>query len=54
MEDALERLALKIEERERIRKKRVPTRKSRAVRARQLEAKRRRGQLKRLRARISE
>ena len=54
MEDALERLARRIEESKRVRKKRVPTRKSKAVRARELEAKKKRGEMKRLRGKVSE
>ncbi|MDT8367239.1 MAG: hypothetical protein RRA15_12255, partial [bacterium] len=54
MEDALRRLAERIEERrkEGRRKKRVPTRKSRAVRERELEAKKKRGGVKSLRKRV--
>ena len=52
MEDALERLSRKIEESKRVPKKRVPTRKSKAVRARELEAKRRRGEAKKLRGKV--
>ena len=52
MEDALERLARRIEESKRVRKKRVPTRKSKAVRARELEAKKKRGEMKRLRGKV--
>ncbi len=54
MEDALERLAQRIEDSKRVRKKRVPTRKSRAVRSRELEAKKKRGQMKRLRGKVSD
>jgi protein subunit release factor A len=52
MEDALERLAQRIEESKRIRKKRVPTRKSKAVRSRELETKKKRGEVKKLRGKI--
>jgi ribosome-associated protein len=52
MEDALERLARRIEESKRVRKKRVPTRKSKAVRSRELEAKKKRGEMKRLRGKV--
>ena len=54
MEDALERLARKIEDSKKVRKKRVPTRKSRAVRTRELEAKKKRGQMKKLRGKVSD
>ncbi len=54
MEDALERLAERIEDSKRIRKKRVPTRKSRAVRTRELETKKKRGQMKKLREKVSD
>ena len=54
MEDALERLARKIEDSKKVRKKRVPTRKSRAVRSRELEAKKKRGQMKKLRGKVSD
>ena len=54
MEDALERLGQRIEDSKRVRKKRVPTRKSRAVRSRELEAKKKRGQMKRLRGKVSD
>jgi len=54
LEDALERLALRIEESKKTRKKRVPTRKSRSVRTRELEAKKKRGQVKRLRSKVDE
>jgi protein subunit release factor B len=56
LQDALERLALKIEERKREarRKKRVATKKSRAVRERELKEKKKRGLLKSLRGRISD
>jgi protein subunit release factor B len=52
--DALERLARKIEERkiDARRKKRVATKKSRAVRERELEEKKRRGSVKSLRGRV--
>ena len=53
MEDALERLAQRVEESKRIRKKRVPTRKSKAVRTRELAAKKKHGQMKRLRGKVS-
>ena len=52
MEDALNRLALKIEESRKVLKKRVPTRKPAGVRTRELEAKKRRGELKRLRGKV--
>ena len=54
MEDALERLAQRVEESKRIRKKRVPTRKSKAVRTRELAAKKKRGEMKRLRGKVSD
>ena len=54
LEDALERLALRIEESKKTRKKRVPTRKSRSVRTRELEEKKKRGQVKRLRSKVDE
>ena len=54
MEEALERLARRIEESKKSRKKRVPTRKSRSVRTRELEEKKKRGDVKRLRAKIDE
>ena len=54
MEDALERLAQRVEESKRIRKKRVPTRKSKAVRTRELAAKKKRGQMKKLRSKVSD
>ncbi len=54
MEDALERLARRIEESKRVRKKRVPTRKSKAVRSRELETKKKRGEVKKLRGKVSE
>ena len=56
LQDALERLALRIEERkkEERRKKRVATRKSKAVRERELKEKKKRGSLKSLRGRISD
>ena len=54
MEDALSRLAERIEERRRAsrRKRRTPTRKSRAVRERELKEKRDRGRIKSLRGRV--
>jgi protein subunit release factor A len=54
MEDALERLARRIEESKKIRRKRVPTRKSRSVRTRELDAKKKHGQMKKLRAKIDD
>lgn len=56
MEDALRRLADRIEERKRAarKRKRIPTRKSRGVRERELAEKRRRGEVKSLRGRISD
>ena len=54
LEDALHRLALKIEESKQVRKKRVPTRKSRGLRERELEAKKKRSNVKRLRGKVSE
>jgi protein subunit release factor B len=53
LQDALERLAGKLEEREKKRKPRRPTRKSRAVRERELAEKRRKGELKRQRGRVN-
>jgi len=52
MLDALERLALRIEEGEKVPKRRVPTRKSKAVREKELEEKKRRGEMKRLRSKV--
>ncbi|UCF88864.1 MAG: peptide chain release factor-like protein [bacterium] len=52
MEDALERLAHRIEESKKVPRKRVPTRKSKAVRTRELEAKKKRGQMKKLRGKV--
>lgn len=52
LQDALERLAKKLEDREKRRKPRIPTRKSRAVRAREMEGKRRRGVKKKLRSKV--
>ncbi len=52
LEDALERLARRIEDSKRVRKKRVPTRKSRAIRTRELETKKKRGRIKKLRERV--
>ncbi len=52
LQDTLERLAKKLEEREKRRKPRIPTRKSRAVRAREMEGKRRRGVKKKLRSKV--
>ena len=49
--EALQRLAELLEEASRERRKRVPTRPSRAARERRLEAKKRRGALKQLRGR---
>jgi protein subunit release factor A len=54
MEDALERLAQRIEDRSKLRKKRVPTRKSKAVRNREIEEKKKRGQMKKMRGKISD
>jgi protein subunit release factor A len=54
MEDALHRLAQRIEDSKRVRKKRVPTRKSKAVRTRELESKKRRGEVKRLRGKVGD
>jgi protein subunit release factor B len=56
MEDALQRLAERIEERKRAtrRRKRIPTKKSGAVRKREIAEKRRRGKVKSLRGRIGE
>lgn len=54
LQDALGRLAGKLEERERRRrrKKRIPTRKSKGVRDRELAGKRKRGEVKRLRGKV--
>jgi len=52
MADALSRLAEKIEESRRVRRKRKPTRKPRAVRERELEMKKKTGVRKSLRRRI--
>jgi protein subunit release factor A len=56
MEDALQRLADRIEERKRAgrKRRRIPTRKSTVVRERELAAKKRRGRIKSLRGRIDE
>jgi len=54
LEDALERLAVRIRESKRTRRKRVPTRKPRSVRDRELEAKKQRGQVKKLRGKVSD
>ena len=53
MADALSRLAEKIEESRRVRRKRKPTRKPKAVREKELDKKRREGLQKSLRRRIS-
>ena len=53
MADALSRLAEKIEESRRVRRKRKPTRKPKAVREKELDKKRREGLRKSLRRRIS-
>jgi protein subunit release factor B len=53
LEDALRRLALKIEESRKVQKKRRPTRKSRAVRERELAAKKKRGSVKSLRGKVT-
>ncbi len=52
MQDALVRLAGRIEESRKVRKKRRPTRKSKAVRERELEEKKKRASLKSLRGRV--
>ena len=54
LQDALERLALKLEEREKLerRKKRIATRKPAAVKRREVEEKRRRSDLKKLRTKV--
>lgn len=52
MADALERLAARIEESRKVPKKRRSTRKSRAVRERELAGKKRRGEVKSLRKRV--
>ena len=52
LEDALQRLAARIEESKKVPKKRRPTRKSRAVRERELEGKKKRGTVKSLRKRV--
>jgi protein subunit release factor A len=56
MEDALQRLADRIEERKRAAKKvkRKPTRKSKAIRERELAGKKKRGRVKSLRGRVVE
>ena len=54
LEDALERLAVKIKESKKVRKKRVPTRKPRAIRERELEAKKRRSDVKKLRGKVTQ
>ena len=53
MEDALKRLAARIEETRKVPKKRRPTRKSRAVRERELAAKKKRSQIKSLRGKVA-
>ena len=52
MADAFQRLALRIEEARKVPKKRRSTRKSRAVRERELAVKKRRGAVKSLRKRV--
>jgi ribosome-associated protein len=54
IQDALVRLAEKLEEKERLkrRKKRVPTRKSRGVRERELAAKKKRSEVKKARGKV--
>ncbi len=52
MQDALERLARRIEESRKVRRKRVSTRKPKAVRVRELETKRKRGEVKKLRGKV--
>jgi hypothetical protein len=54
MADALERLAARIEESRKVPKKRRSTRKSRAVRERELAAKKKRSQVKSLRRKVGE
>lgn len=56
LEEALVRLAVRIEERERAarKRKRIPTRKSRAIRERELAQKKRRGRIKFLRGKVIE
>jgi len=50
--DALERLAGKLRERGKRRKPRIPTRKSRALRVKEMEEKKRRGERKKLRGKV--
>ncbi len=54
LEDALHRLAVRIEESKKVQKKRRPTRKSRAVREREMAAKKKRGTVKSLRRKVGE
>ena len=54
MQDALERLVVRIEESRKVRKKRRPTRKSKAVRERELAEKKKRSGVKSLRSRVRE
>jgi len=50
---ALERLDEKLAQRRKRRKRRVPTRKSRRTRGKEIESKRRRGQMKKLRGKVA-
>ena len=52
LEDALQRLAVRIKEAGKTPRKRVPTRKPKAIRSRELEEKKKRGQVKKLRGKI--
>ena len=52
LQDALVRLARKLEDRAKRRRRRVPTRKGAGIRAREVEEKRKAGQLKRSRRKV--
>lgn len=54
MQDALERLAARIEDSRKVRKKRRPTRKSKTVRERELAEKKKRSRVKSLRRKVGE
>jgi protein subunit release factor A len=52
LQDAIDRLARKLEDRKKRRKPRIPTRKPKALRKREVEEKRRRGEKKELRGKV--
>lgn len=52
LQDALDRLAGKLEEKKKRPKPRIPTRKSKTVREREMEGKKRRGKIKKLRGEV--